>query len=127
MHPDFKTFSEISGFKPRLEIRIVLKKHGEVKGTVAFNNVDVSEGENIFNAGMYEDLIIQSTISDFKEGTSGFEITDFTVNGYNVIPIYQHYSSSGNAYHDWIGKWNMVIPGPFYAWYHNASGQGWIA
>ena len=127
MHPDIKTFSQVLGIKPRLEVSITVVKHGNLNCDVRFNNILCHEGLNIFNVGLEDNLTLSSVISEFEEGTSGVEITDFTVNGYNVIPTYQHLSISGNAYHDWIGRWEMAIPGPFYAWYHTASGQGWIA
>ena len=127
MHHDIKNFSQILGIKVNLEIRVTVKIHGTVSGAVTFNGILCNEGTNIFNSMINEDLVLVSEIQDFTEGTSGIEITDFTVNGYNVIPKYQHLSSSGNGYHDWIGRWEMVVPAPFYVWYHAVSGQGWIA
>jgi hypothetical protein len=110
-----------------LEISITVKIHGLIAGDIIFNERRCTEGVNIFSAGIHENLHLYCKIQQFDEGTSAIEITDYTINGYNVIPTYQHKSSSGNAYHDKIGRWDMYIPSSFYAWYHTASGQGWIA
>lgn len=127
MHQDLKTFSDTLGIKPMLEISITVKIHGLIIGDIFFNERRCTEGVNIFSAGIHENLHLHCDIQQFDEGTSAIEITDYTVNGYNVIPTYQHHSTSGNAYHDKIGRWDMYIPSSFYAWYHTASGQGWIA
>jgi len=112
---------------PQLAIDITVRIHGYIIGRVEFNGQICNEGVNHFSADLRDDLHLVSDIQQFVEGTSAVEIVDFTVNGYNVVPTYQHLSSSGNGYHDWIGKWEMLIPKTFYAWYHTASGQGWIA
>jgi hypothetical protein len=115
------------GIKPKLAVDITVRIHGYIFGRIEFNGQSCVEGLNHFSADLHDDLHLVSVIQKFAEGTSAVEIADFTVNGYNVIPKYQHLSSSGNAYHDWAGAWEMVIPKTFYAWYHTASGQGWIA
>lgn len=127
MLPDIKTFSDTLGIKLTLDVSITVKIHGLVHGTVEFNGTRCNPGVNKFTVGLLDKLKLISTIDKFNEGTSAIEITDFTVNGYNVVPKYQHRSSSGNGYHDFIGKWELVISKPFYPWYHHVSGQGWIA
>jgi hypothetical protein len=39
-----------------------------------------------------------------------------TINGYEILPKYQYLA------HDGI----LTIPGPFYSWLHEHSGQGWL-
>jgi hypothetical protein len=127
MHPNIKTFSDTLDINPKLEVTITVQIHGYISGRVDFNGVRCYAGANHFQIGLLDNLELVSVIDKYVEGSSAIEITEFTVNGYNVIPLYQHHSSSGNAYHDWVGKWQMDIPGPFYPWYHTVSGQGWVA
>jgi hypothetical protein len=128
MLPDIKTFSEVLDIKnPNAVVTITYRVHGLVVGWVEFNGNRCSEGTNTFIVNLLEPMELISTIEKYNEGTSAIEITDFSVNGYNAVPTYQHLSSTGNGYHDFIGIWQMSIEEPFYQWYHNASGQGWIA
>lgn len=127
MSLDIKTFSETLAIKLPLKVSITVKVHGLVHGHVEFNGMRCSEGVNKFEVGIRDRLELVSIIDQFEEGTSAIEIKDFTVNGYNIIPTYQHYSNTGNGYHDFIGKWEFRIPTSFYSWYHKVSGQGWIA
>lgn len=39
-----------------------------------------------------------------------------TINGIEILPKYQHLSQNGI----------LTIPGPFYSWLHEVSGQGWL-
>ena len=128
MHQDIKNFSQLLGTDNiDLEVSITIKIHGLVAGIVEFNGNRCYEGTNNFTVDLREDCILSSVITHYDEGTSAIEIIDLTINGYNVIPKYQHHSSSGNGYHDFIGKWEYTIDQPFYVWYHKISGQGWIA
>jgi hypothetical protein len=127
MHPDMQTFLDVLDINPTLDVSITVKVHGYIVGYVEFNGQRCSEGSNHFQIALLDSLSLVSNITKYVEGTSAVEITELTVNGYNVIPKYQHHSSSGNAYHDWIGVWQMEISNPFYVWYHTVSGQGWIA
>lgn len=127
MHQTMQTFSDLTGINPTLDIVIVVAFHGKVSGTVIFNGHRCLSGANHFQIGLFDDIQLASDIQQFTEGVSAIEITEFSVNGYNIIPKYQHLSSSKNGYHDHLGSWHLNIPGPFYVWYHSVSGQGWIA
>lgn len=122
-----QNFFEALVIKPELAVSVTVKFHGYIMGHVEFNGQRCVEGVNHFQIGLLDTISLVSNITKYVEGSSAIEITDFTVNGYNVIPLYQHHSSSGNAYHDWVGIWQMEISDPFYVWYHTVSGQGWIA
>jgi hypothetical protein len=39
-----------------------------------------------------------------------------TIDGIDVLPRYQHLAVDGR----------LTIPVPFYQWYHEVSGQGWL-
>lgn len=127
MPHDIKTFSDTLGIDPKLNVTVTLQVHGRVGFSFFINGKRCSEGANYFQFDLLDALKLESKIVQYAQGSSAVEITEFSVNGYNVLPLYQHRSSSGNCYHDWIGSWAMVIDKPFYQWYHDVSGQGWIA
>ena len=39
-----------------------------------------------------------------------------TINDYEILPKYQYLAQDGI----------LTIPSPFYSWYHEHSGQGWL-
>jgi len=43
-----------------------------------------------------------------------------------IIPLYQHVAVPPTDYIDFNGEWTLTIP-KFYPWYHQVTGQGWIA
>jgi hypothetical protein len=57
--------------------------------------------------------------------TGAIEITKLSINGNEVLPQYQHLANPAT---NWITEnWSLLIPGPFYPWYHAITGQGWTA
>lgn len=127
MPHDIQNFSDLRGIEPTLTVSVTVKIHGLIVGNVTLNGELCYPGVNTFTVPLRSRIKLVSDIQNFDEGTSAVEITDLTINGYNVIPTYQHLSSSGNAYHDKKGFWTMEIDKLFYRWFHDASGQGWIA
>lgn len=47
------------------------------------------------------------------------------IDGFEVLPKYQHLATPPTAYLDFNGEWALHIPN-FYPWYHEVTGQGWI-
>ena len=48
-----------------------------------------------------------------------------TINKKEVMPIYLNQADPKT---NWItDNWTLTVPGPFYTWYHQITGQGWIA
>ena len=46
-----------------------------------------------------------------------FNVSDqVTVDGTEILPKYRHLAVDGK----------LIIPEPFYRWYHRVSGQGWL-
>lgn len=127
MHQDIQTFSDTLDINPKLKVTLTLQIHGHVAYSFTVNGKRCYEGANYLEFDLLDRLSLKSEIVKLQVGTSAVEVTEFSVNGYNVLPIYQHRSSSKNCYHDWVGSWSMDINEPFYPWYHNVSGQGWIA
>ena len=58
----------------------------------------------------------QATTANLKD-TLVFSAKDsVTVDGIEILPRYQHLADSGV----------LTITKPFYQWYHQVSGQGWL-
>lgn len=73
-----------------------------------------------FTFGLLDDLRFCCTISN-----GAIEVAKITINGHEVLPIYQHLAEPAT---NWITTdWEFTVPGPFYPWYHQITGQGWVA
>lgn len=128
MPHDIKTFSQALAINPKILVKVSYKVHGKVDGVVTLNDMQCApEVDNVFVLGLTDSIRLVSTVTDFTEGISGVEIISLTVNDYEVLPKYQHLSSHGTNYHDWIGTLSLDVSEPFYTWYHTATGQGWFA
>lgn len=128
MPHDIKTFSQALAINPKLLVKVIYKLHGKVDGRVELNGMTCEAGvTNTFVLDILEHINLVSHIISFTEGSSGVEIVSLTANGYEALPKYQHLSSHGTIYHDWVGEMRLDINEPFYRWYHTATGQGWIA
>lgn len=129
MHQDIHNFSEALDIdtSQKLVVSLRLKKHGRTKSSTTLNGFVVDVDNVTFELDLLSDIKLVIDLLEFDEGTSGVEIEALTVNGHEVLPKYQHLSSSANAYHDKVGLWEFAIPSNFYAWYHTVSGQGWVA
>ena len=120
-----KNFSELLVTRPNLTVVIELKIHGRVSYQASINQHIISTyTKNVFD--LMSPLNFSIQLDDFDEGTSGIEIVEFSVNGLEVLPLYQHIASPPTNYIDKLGIWKLEILLPFYQWYHDISGQGWI-
>lgn len=53
-------------------------------------------------------------------------IVSLTIDDINIIPMYQNQAIPPTNYIDFNSTWAIKIPS-FYPWYHELTGQGWIA
>jgi len=53
-------------------------------------------------------------------------VVSLTIDDINIIPMYQNQATPPTNYIDFNGIWTIKIPS-FYPWYHELTGQGWIA
>jgi hypothetical protein len=66
-------------------------------------HLTVSTNNTVATCGLHELLV--------------FDVTDtVTVDGIEILPRYQHLAVDGR----------LTISVPFYQWYHDVSGQGWL-
>ena len=66
-------------------------------------------------------ITIQADIK--RQHPQAIEI-EVSIDGYPIIPLYQHLAVPSTDYIDFNGAWKLEIP-HFYSWYHEVSGQGW--
>lgn len=129
MHQDIKTFSDLTAIdtQHKLIVGLQLQKHGQTKSIVKLNDYVIAADQIRFEFDLFDPIKLEIELLDFAEGTSGIEIVNFNVNGLEVLPKYQHLASKPTNYIDFLGVWSFQIPSPFYIWYHQISGQGFIA
>jgi hypothetical protein len=126
-----KNFSELTYIKSTLTIKIKLSVT-----PVGILPCLIKLGSEI----LYEDLITQPQIFDVELPlTDSIDLTvqinrhhptavilDLSIDGYEIIPKYQHLATPPTDYINFNTTWTFKIPN-FYPWYHNITGQGWIA
>jgi hypothetical protein len=130
MHRDTKTFSDITDIETvgALSVKFEFKKHGHVIPYICLNDkwhIDGGPGE--IPVSLFDPITLRINLLEFDEGTSGLEIVHFSINGLEILPKYQHLANKSTNYIDFYDEWLLIIPAPFYPWYHQISGQGWIA
>ena len=120
-----KNFSELLVTRPDITVAIELKIHGRAiyKATVNSHSITTAI-KKTFDLTSTIDFSVD--LLDFDEGSSGIEIVEFSIDGLEILPRYRHVASPPTHYIDKLGTWNLTIPIPFYQWYHDISGQGWI-
>jgi hypothetical protein len=113
--------------KNALSIKLIYKVHGYCVATITLNNKRCTHTETVEKVDLFSPITLSVDMSDFHEGTSGIEIAHFSINDLEILPKYQHLSTKSTNYIDFYEHWELQIPSPFYVWYHEISGQGWIA
>ena len=116
-----KNFYEITVIETdnKLNVEVEFAEHNQAEYTFTVNDL-------LVQSNMTFSFCLLDTL-DFKcSVTKGaIEILKIAVNGQEVMPLYQHLAEPPTA---WItNSWSLVIPQPFYPWYHAITGQGWIA
>jgi hypothetical protein len=125
MHQDIQTFSDLRAIdtQNQLKVELTITYHGRTVSNVRLNG-------NLYEKTVWVDLFdpinLEIDLLDFDEGTSGLEVA-LMINGLEVLPKYQHLSSNKKCYIDTKEPWVYSIPSNFYVWYHNVTGQGFIA
>lgn len=129
MLQDIKTFSDLTAIKTEAALLVELeyKVHGHCIATVSVNNCSVTDNKSQFQVDLFDPINLTVKLDEFEEGSSGIEIVNFSVNGLEILPKYQHLASRSTNYIDFLEKFIFEIDAPFYVWYHQITGQGWIA
>jgi hypothetical protein len=129
MPHDTQNFSDITAIETihALTIEFEFKRHGHCIPHIQLNEWGIEQDTGTISVNLFDPITLRINLFDFNEGTSGLEIVKFNVNGLEVLPKYQHLANKPTNYIDFYEPWYLHIPAPFYAWYHEITGQGWIA
>jgi len=119
-------FLNLLGTRPNLDVVVKIKQHGIVTAKVMLNGYIIDNVVGLFSVDLFSPIQLSVDMLEFEEGTSGIEIELLTVDGLEILPLYQHLATSSTNYIDKKGLWTMEMPAPFYQWYHTISGQGWL-
>jgi hypothetical protein len=121
-------FSDITAIETHgaLAVQYNLIQHGETHSTNLINGQSIGYGTGRILVDLFDAVVLEITLHDFLEGSSGIEV-ELAINGLEVLPKYQHLATRPTNYIDCLGLWRMEIATPFYIWYHEITGQGWIA
>jgi len=127
MHQDIQTFSDILDIDTRdqLQVRLVIVPHGSVHYRMRLNGHLISDLDTTYNLSLFSVVKLRCEIFDTSLGA--VEIKLLSINGQEVLPKYQHLATPSTAWIDQPGSWEFFIDKPFYPWYHEISGQGWLA
>jgi len=128
MCPNTETFSKITDIdtQRKLLVDLELRRHGDTASLVTVNGFTVDRDKIRFEFDLLDPVVLSIDLLKFTEGVSAIEVF-LTINGHEVLPKYQHLSSSNNSYIDKLGNWTFKIPKNFYLWYHTVTGKGFIA
>lgn len=116
-----KNFYEVTviDIENQLKVEIELIEHDNPEYTFTVNDLAVVS-HLTFAFCLLDELQFKCKISN-----GAVEVAKIIINGLEVLPKYQHLANPAT---NWITTdWELTIPAPFYAWYHNITGQGWIA
>lgn len=130
MHHDIKNFSDLTAIETVnvLNIELRYKVHGHCLATICINDQYYVEGGSCqIPVNLFDPISLRVNLIDFKEGSGALEIEYFGINGLEVLPKYLHLASKPTTYIDFYNPWAFEIPANFYVWYHQITGQGWIA
>jgi hypothetical protein len=128
MRQDIQTFSDITAINTqrKLTVDLSVTRYGQTDSFVKLNGFIINVDKITVELDLFDPVNLDVNLVEFAEGTSGLDVS-LTVNGLEVLPKYQHLSSNKKCYIDTLEPWSYKIPSNFYVWYHNITGQGWIA
>ena len=126
MRLDTQNFSNITDIDTANQLKILLEieEHDSPSYALYLNGFRVISPLLLFDTDLFSDI---SLVCDKHNSQGAIEIKNFTVNNKQVLPRYLHLASTPTHWISQEGSWHLSISAPFHTWYHNASGQGWIA
>ena len=127
MLPDINNFSNILDIDTanQLEVHLILHVHDQVEYCMQLNNHRIESLDQKIFLDLFSPIQLTCQITNTDRGA--VEIKRFSVNDKEILPVYQHLADPPVAWIDKKGVWCLDIPAPFYTWYHEISGQGWVA
>lgn len=127
-----KNFYEVTATRSALtvELELVLKPIGTVPTRVQINDLVL---ESIISDQPFvikekiklTDNILISVFIQNRQHPMALQV-EAKIDGFEVLPKYQHLASPPTDYLNTTESWTFSISN-FYPWYHEITGQGWIA
>jgi hypothetical protein len=121
MRQDMKNFYEVTDIDTsnQLRVEVELVEHHDPIYVFTVNDLPIiSKGSLTFD--LLEHVIFKCSVTQ-----GAVEIKLIEINGKQVMPIYLDRAEPKTS---WItNTWCFEINQPFYPWYHEITGQGWIA
>jgi hypothetical protein len=129
MHQDIRTFSDLLDIDTSrgLEVAVKLRANGSISYQFKVND-DLVNGE--FWSKTYDlrtPFKFSCLITEYTPNHSGIDIVSVSINSIEILPLYAGNATPPVNYLSFLGEWSFEINVPFYVWYHDISGQGWIA
>lgn len=127
-----KNFYEATVIKQDLKIKMVLELRAIgicpcrifIGDQLSFYGDLVGNNCFIREFGLTESISIRIEVD--RQHPQAIEISTLTIDGHKILPTYLHLADPPTNYLDFSGNWSFKIPS-FYPWYHQITGQGWIA
>ena len=126
-----KNFLEATDIKPRLTVKVkfTVSPVGKVPCLVKLGPRTLYEGTicdpQTFNLNLPLTDPIDLSVQIHRHHPDAV-ILHLSIDKYEILPKYQHLATPSTVYLDISGIWTLNIPN-FYPWYHEITGQGWIA
>jgi hypothetical protein len=83
-------------------------------------------GKNIFIKHIQLTDPIKVELYIDRQHPQAIEILSLKIDDKEIMPLYLDQANPPTNYLDFTGSWTFKIPS-FYPWYHELTGQGWIA
>lgn len=127
MPQDMNNFSDILAIKTadQLQIRVITQPHGNIHYRLRLNGHLITDLDTVYTVDLFSPIKLVCNVFDANDGA--VEIKLLSVNGQEVLPRYQHLAKPQTAWINQPGTWQFEITKPFYPWFHEISGQGWVA
>jgi hypothetical protein len=127
MHQDIQTFSEALDIKTdRLQVELELETHGHIEYRMRLNGHLILDDVTHLTLDLLSSINLTCRVTHINNG-GALEIKKLRVNGHEVLPKYQHLAVPSTAWIDEVCVWELHTDRPFYPWFHEISGQGWVA
>jgi hypothetical protein len=126
-----KNFSELTDIKSTLTIKVkfTVTPVGILPCLIKLNSKILYE-DNITQAQTFDIELpltdpIDLTVQIYRHHPDAV-VLNLSIDEHEILPKYQHLANPPTDYVDFNEIWTLNIPN-FYPWYHEITGQGWIA
>ena len=128
-----KNFLEATTTRSELNLHVsmILAPVAGCDCTVMVNGLTLHQGSLIYpitldaHVALTDKIIIEIVVQN-RQHPQAIIVSDIRIDGHEIMPKYQSLAMPPTNYLDKIGTWTFKIPS-FYPWYHEITGQGWVA